>query len=91
MRKLLVPLMILSSSSFACELTPEYRELRVEIVKEIREPYNSCNKATHGHFFTKQWLNAKRKVEGKILVEVVIMWLATRSHTMSLNMSIVRF
>ncbi|KZN58607.1 hypothetical protein N473_04040 [Pseudoalteromonas luteoviolacea CPMOR-1] len=56
-------LLILSFNSFACELTAEYRSLRSEVTKQIREPYNSCIKSTRAHFYYKAV--AKCKEEGR--------------------------
>ncbi|WP_125719011.1 hypothetical protein [Pseudoalteromonas rubra] len=56
-------LLILSLNSFACELTAEYKSLRSEVTKQIREPYNSCIKSTRAYFYYKAV--AKCKEEGR--------------------------
>lgn len=63
MKIYLIFLILFTSSSFSCELTKEYRELRSSLRKEAYESYNECKDSTRSYFYYQAV--AKCKAEGK--------------------------
>ncbi|GAA5188893.1 hypothetical protein [Ferrimonas gelatinilytica] len=57
--------MFFSLSGHACKLNPEYKKLRAELTKEVREPYNSCIKSTRAYFFYKAVAKCEQEGRGK--------------------------
>ena len=65
MRFSLLSLFFFGFNVFACELSPEYIELRNDFAHKIREPYNSCKKATNSHLFYKAVVKCKEEGRGE--------------------------
>ncbi len=53
LRKLLGIFLLLAFNSFACELTPEYKSLRLEVSKQMQQDYNACVDSTKQYFYYK--------------------------------------
>jgi len=65
MRTLPLIIFMFFFNAHACELTPEYKDLRNEAWKEIHSPYESCKKSSRSYFFYKAVAKCMEKGGGQ--------------------------
>jgi len=65
MRIILTLVFFISFSSFACELTGDYRKARIETRAELYKEYRTCKKAANSNAFYKAVAECKKEGRGK--------------------------
>ncbi|MDE1465570.1 hypothetical protein [Spartinivicinus poritis] len=65
MKIIAILLTLLSSNSFACELTEEYQQVRSKVYQEANESYQACVASVRAYFYYKAVAKCTEEVRGK--------------------------